>query len=206
MLSVGDLGTNCFLLINEDTKELLVVDPGGQGKRLAERITDHGFTAKGILLTHGHFDHTDGMEDLKASLPNPVKAYALDKEEKLLEDPSLNLSGGFGIGGRSYKADEFFRDGETVTLAGLTFKVIATPGHTPGSCCFYFEEDGVLISGDTLFEQSVGRTDFPGGSMQALVSSIKEKLFVLPDETLVLPGHMGTTTIGDEKQGNMFVR
>lgn len=206
MLSVGDLGTNCFLLINEDTKELLVVDPGGQGKRLAERITDHGFTTKGILLTHGHFDHTDGMGDLKASLPNPVKAYALDKEEKLLEDPSLNLSGGFGIGGRSYKADEFFRDGETVTLAGLTFKVIATPGHTPGSCCFYFEEDGVLISGDTLFEQSVGRTDFPGGSMKALVSSIKEKLFVLPDETLVLPGHMGTTTIGDEKQGNMFVR
>lgn len=205
-LLVGELGTNAYFLENEDTKELLVVDPGGNGRELAQRIKDKGFTTLGILLTHGHYDHTDGIEELNKNLTSTVKVYALDKEAELLENPSFNLSSSFGYGGKSYIANEFFRDGEEVEFGSFKFKVIATPGHTKGSCCFYFPDEGILISGDTLFERSVGRTDFPGGSMTELVNSIKEKLFVLPDETQVLPGHMGTTTIGDEKTGNMFIR
>lgn len=205
-LLVGELGTNAYFLENEDTRELLVVDPGGNGRELAQRINDKGFTALGILLTHGHYDHTDGIEELNKNLTSPVKVYALDKEAELLENPAFNLSGSFGFNGKSYIANEFFRDGEEVEIGSFKFKVIATPGHTKGSCCFYFPEDGILISGDTLFDRSVGRTDFPGGSMTELVNSIKEKLFTLPDDTEVLPGHMGITTIGDEKAGNMFVR
>lgn len=205
-LLVGELGTNAYFLENEDTKELLVIDPGGNGKELAERINDKGFTALGILLTHGHYDHTDGIEELNKHLTSPAKVYALHEEQELLENPALNLSGSFGFNSKSYMANEFFRDGEEVTLGSFKFTVIATPGHTRGSCCFYFEDEGILISGDTLFEGSVGRTDFPGGSMSELVNSIKNKLFVLPDNTQVLPGHMGTTTIGEEKAGNMFIR
>lgn len=205
-LLVGELGTNAYFLENEDTKELLVVDPGGNGRELAERIKDKGLNPLGILLTHGHYDHTDGIEELNKHLTSPVDVYALDKEEELLKNSAFNLSGSFSFNGKSYNANKFFRDGEEVELGSFKFKVIATPGHTKGSCCFYFPEEGILISGDTLFERSVGRTDFPGGSMSELVTSIKEKLFVLPDETQVLPGHMGTTTIGDEKTGNMFIR
>lgn len=204
-LQAGMLGTNCYFLKNEDTKELLVVDPGGDGKWLAEKIKEDGFVCKGILLTHGHYDHVEGVNDLVDEL-GAVKVYALDKEKETLDDPKINMSSDIVRNGKSYYADEYFCDGQEVNLAGIDFKVIATPGHTLGGCCFYFESDGILISGDTLFNGSVGRSDFPGGNMDELTKSIKEKLYTLPDETKVLPGHMSPTTIGKEKTSNMFVR
>lgn len=205
ILQAGQLGTNCYFLKNEESKEMLVVDPGGDGKWLADRIKEEGYTCKGILLTHGHFDHVDGVNDLVDGLGS-IKVYALDEEEETLKNPKINMSSDFVRSGKEYYADEFLSDGAVVSLAGLEFKVIATPGHTAGGCCFYFESDNVLISGDTLFNGSVGRSDFPGGNMDTLTKSIKEKLYVLPDETKVFPGHMSPTTIGKEKTSNMFVR
>ena len=145
------------------------------------------------------------METLKHKY-NDLKSYALDEELEVLSDPRLNMSSSVGLGDKKYFVDDTFTDGQEVDLAGLSFKVIATPGHTPGGCCYYFEKNRVLISGDTLFHDSVGRTDFPGGNMEELLSSIKNRLYILPDDTRVLPGHMGTTEIGHEKAYNMFVR
>ncbi len=202
---VGLLGTNCYFLINESTNEILIIDPGAEGERLARKIEAKGYIPVAILLTHGHSDHTDGIEALREKYSN-LKVYALDKEVEVLSDPRFNMSESIGLGEKRYPVDCTFTDGEVVTLADLEFKVIATPGHTPGSCCYYFEKNNILVSGDTLFHDSIGRTDFPGGSMEELISSIKNKLYVLPDKTRVLPGHMGTTEIGHEKAYNMFVR
>lgn len=206
MLAVGELGTNCYFLINEDNNNLIVVDPGGNGDRLAERINSNNLTLSAILLTHGHCDHTDGIEDLRAGISYPVEVYALKDEEETLLNPSINMSVNMGWGSKTYPADKYLNDGDTLTIGGMTFEVIATPGHTKGGCCYYFRDDNLLLSGDTLFAQSIGRTDFPGGSMEVLSDSIKNRLYTLPDDTDVLPGHMGATTIGREKVSNMFVR
>jgi len=152
-------------------------------------------------LTHGHFDHIWGCNELKKL--TGAKVYACDAEQMLCEDAGLNVSAEVG---RPYtvKADFYVPDNQMITLADMTFLVIATPGHTAGSCCFYFEEDQILISGDTLFEGSVGRTDLPTGSTSTLNRSIKEKLLVLPKSVKVYPGHGETTTIGDEMQYNPY--
>lgn len=206
-LVVGMIGTNCYLLVNEINNEAIVVDPGDNGEQIAGVINEKGLKAKAILLTHGHCDHTEGIEDLKSALaPEKVELYALDKEEPMLTDPKMNQSVYMGCGAKTYPADVYVTDGQKLTIAGLSFTVIATPGHTPGGCCYYFDEDRVLVSGDTLFRQSVGRTDFPGGSTEALLASIEEKLFTLPDDTVVLPGHNEQTTIAFEKQHNPFLQ
>ena len=160
------------------------------------------FQIKAILLTHGHFDHIWGVKELRER--SGAEVYAYEGEEKLCQDPALNVSAAVGRS-CSITPDHLFRDGEEFEFAGIRGRVIATPGHTGGSCCYYFEEDQILISGDTLFQESVGRTDFPTGSMSALVRSVKEKLFTLPDETRVYPGHGMMTTIGYEKENNAFV-
>ena len=204
---VGPVQTNCWFLINDDTREVLIVDPGDAPAALALRISSQQLLPRAILLTHGHFDHAGAAEELAEEYEIPI--YALQEERRVLEDPRLNLSGamGVGIGGQSisYHVDQWLSDGQTMRLAGLRFTVLHTPGHTPGGCCFYFADEGVLISGDTLFAGSVGRTDFPEGSMSDLVRAIHEKLLILPDETEVLPGHGESTTIGEEKQYNPFL-
>lgn len=197
--------TNCYFLLNEETKEALIVDPAEQGRRIYDECVGMGYQPVAILLTHGHFDHIMGIGSLvKAGEEQGKKipVYAEEHEKETLADSEMNLCMGFGIGVQTFEADETFTDGQEVTLAGMSFQVIHTPGHTPGSCCFYFKKENVLISGDTLFAQSFGRTDFPGGSARALANSIQEKLFVLPDETKVYPGHNESTTIGFEKKYN----
>lgn len=198
---LGVCQTNCYYVYREGSKEALVFDPADAGDQIYQTITRQGFHIAGILLTHGHFDHIWGSKQLREL--TGVKIYAYEGEKALCNDAELNVSAQMG---RPYtvEADQYLKDGEEITLSGLTCRLIATPGHTAGSCCYYFEADRVLISGDTLFQESVGRTDFPTGSMSALLRSIKERLFLLPDDVKVYPGHGGMTEIGIEKKYNPF--
>ncbi|MCI9527437.1 MAG: MBL fold metallo-hydrolase [Lachnospiraceae bacterium] len=199
---VGQVQTNCYFAINEKTQEMVVIDPGDFAQLLAEKIKQKGLKPKAVLLTHGHFDHAMAAQELAGIFG--VKIYAHEAEKETLEQSGLNASG--MIGRRdSYQADVFVKDGQVLQLAGMDLKVLHTPGHTEGGCCFYSEEEKVLFSGDTLFCQSVGRTDFPRGSMSQLIRSIRDKLLPLPDDVKVYPGHMGVTTIGMERRGNPFI-
>ena len=199
---LGSMATNCYLIVNEETKELVIIDPATCPDYVVSHIKSNGYIPKAIFLTHSHFDHVMGIDGWVKEFDIPV--YLHEEEKKLLSDPELNLSGLFGTS-YSYSDVQCLKDGQQLTIAGLTFKVIHTPGHTCGGCCYYCEEEGILISGDTLFYQSVGRSDFPTGSMGTLVRSIKEKLFCLPDDVIVYPGHDDATCIGDEKKYNPFV-
>ena len=201
--TVGEVMTNCYFIVNEDTKETLIIDPGAEGNRLIERIGSEGLFPVAILLTHGHFDHAGAVKQLKEAFKIPV--YAYEGEKQTLKDPMLNLTGMWSAHPVQYSADVYVKDEEVLELAGFKIRVLFTPGHTPGGCCYYFEEEKVLASGDTLFCGSIGRTDFPGGSMSKLVRGVKEKLFNLPGDTEVLPGHERRTTIGYEKQYNPFL-
>ena len=202
MMVLGPVQTNCFFLINEDTKEVLVIDPADHAQKIIEWMKSENLKPVAILLTHGHFDHIMGVEGIRKEYGIPV--YASRDEVDVLAKPQLNVSTMMGAY-LSMKADELFCDGDVLELAGMKLKVISTPGHTIGSVCFYIEEEKVLISGDTLFEASVGRTDFPTGSSRQLIESIKTRLFILPDDTSVFPGHGGTTSIGYEILHNPVV-
>lgn len=205
---VGPVQTNCYFAINEATKEMLVVDPGAEAAMLAERIREKGYLPEAILLTHGHFDHAGAAEELAKLLSalcgKAVPIYACAAEQRTLEDPARNVSGMAGKR-ESYHADIYVKDEQILTIAGFSIRVFHTPGHTEGGCCYYIPKEDVLFSGDTLFCQSVGRTDLPGGSMSRIVHSIQEKLMVLPEQTEVYPGHMDTTSIGQERMWNPYL-
>lgn len=198
---LGSLQTNCYLIENEELKELVIVDPATCPDYLISHVKSIGYTPKAILLTHGHFDHVMGIEGWVKEFSIPV--YLYEKEKEILENPEWNLSAMFGKS-YSYQKAEGLSEG-IIELAGYRFQVIHTPGHTSGGCCYYIEEEKVLISGDTLFCQSVGRSDFPTGSAATLVKSVREKLFCLPDTVMVYPGHQDLTCIGEEKVYNPFV-
>lgn len=200
---VGVVGTNCYLAINPQTEEAIIIDPGDDAGALIEYMDNNGGKPVAILLTHGHFDHCMAAEDLASHYKIPVYVHEDDRE--IMENPAWNCSG--MIGKRLiFSADEYFHgEKDHVSLAGFEIEVFHTPGHTPGGVCFYIADEGILFSGDTLFCESVGRTDFPKGSMSQLVHSIQEKLLPLPDDTKVLPGHSEYTTIGNERRHNPFL-
>ena len=208
---LGVCQTNCYFLYRDGAQDAIVVDPAEKGANIYGALQKNGFRVAGILLTHGHFDHIWGLDALRdagnaaaeADGMPPVQAYACGAERELLKNAHMNVSEQAGRPCSTY-ADVYVEDGEEISLAGMTCKAIATPGHTAGGCCYYFEEAGILISGDTLFQESIGRTDFPTGSMGTLVRSIREKLFVLPEDTRVYSGHGDSTTIGHEKKCNPF--
>lgn len=202
-LMLGVCQTNCYFVYQDGSTDVIFFDPADKGDYIYEKLQEKGLNVKGILLTHGHFDHIWGTDKLRELSGAPI--YAYEAEKALCEDAITNVSDQVG---RPYTVvpDYYVKDGEEITIAGMTCKVIATPGHTVGSCCYYFEEAGMLIAGDTLFQESVGRTDLPTGSMSAIIHSIKDKLFLLPDETKVYPGHGDVTSIGHEKRYNPFVQ
>lgn len=198
---IGRYATNCYFVYREDSQDVVVIDVPDEGKMVANTLAKYGFKVSAILLTHGHFDHIWGVSELRSA--TSAKVYAFEKEEDIMESPRLNMSQ--SMRPVRLKVNKYLKDGDELELAGIKFKMIATPGHTHGSCCYYIEEAGMLLSGDTLFFESVGRNDFPTGSMSDLKRSCKEKLFLLPDETKVYPGHGDDTTIGHEKKYNPFL-
>lgn len=208
---LGTVSTNTYFVYREGSDECIVIDPADYGRQLFANLKKNGLRTTAILLTHGHFDHIWGVEGLKAAANevaqnhgyDPVKVYALDEEKPLLNSARINVSENAGRA-CEIEADVYVKDGEEIEISGAKCKVIATPGHTAGGCCFYFEEGGFCVCGDTIFQESVGRTDLPTGSMGTLIRSIKEKLFVLPDETKLYPGHGDSTTVGHEKKYNPF--
>ena len=185
-----------------DIKECVLIDPADSQDEISRMIDESGCSLKGILLTHGHFDHIMAADAVRDKYG--VKVYASCDEKNTLEQPHINLGEAYGLK-LSVKADVWHKDGEILKLAGFDIEVLHTPGHTEGGSCYYIREIGVLFSGDTLFCGSVGRTDFPGGSMSEIVRSIKEKVMVLPDDTKVYPGHGEGTSVGYERVNNPFL-
>ena len=200
---LGPVGTNCYIVSNDDTMECFIVDVAACPPEFVSHIRNSGLTVKAVLLTHGHFDHIMGLDRFLEEFPVPV--YACTAEREVLESAQLNSSAGMLGQPYTFTGARFVKDGDLLDVAGMKIQVIQTPGHTIGGCCYYIADENVLFSGDTLFRASVGRTDLPTGSMSALVRSVTDRLLVLPDETRVYPGHMEETTIGYEKQYNPFL-
>lgn len=202
VMEVGSIGTNCYLVINEEKKSGVIIDPGGDGDMILDKIRQKGLNIEAIFLTHGHSDHIMAVDEIRTA--TGAKVYISQEDAEMLIKASSNLSLYMGASCEFKAADEFFEDGETLTVAGLKFKVIATPGHTMGGVCLICED--IVFCGDTVFSESIGRTDLPGGSYSQILQSIKNKILVLPDEMKLLPGHGPATTIGWERRRNPFLQ
>lgn len=202
-LEVGPLGTNCYLLTNED--KLIIIDPGYYTGPLEEAIRESGLPVEAVLLTHAHFDHIWGVDALVESCGGTV--YALDKEREAIEDPAMNMAQDFIRETVHLNTPvQYFSEGDVLEPAGLKFGTIWVPGHSYGGCCYYLEEEGILFAGDSLFYGSIGRTDGPRGDYEALIANLKEKVLTLPEDTRVCPGHGPETTVGVERQINPYLR
>ncbi|MBR1508795.1 MAG: MBL fold metallo-hydrolase [Eubacterium sp.] len=200
---LGSLGTNCYTVVNTDTREAVIVDPAANAAFLLQMIKNQNYKPVAFLLTHAHYDHIGAVNELKEAYPDAPVVIG-ENDDELLGNCAANLSMMFGDEPVFVKSDKTVSDGEELRLLGTKIKCIEVPGHTKGGICYYIEENGFLFDGDTLFAGSIGRSDFPTGNGELLLSSIEEKLFTLPDETRVYPGHNNTTTIGREKTTNMF--
>lgn len=196
---LGPVSTNCYLVYNDSTKEAVIVDPGDNANYILNKCKELGIMPRAVLLTHGHFDHIMAVPEVSRAFH--IEVYASETEDAMLSDSSKNMTGHMGKQ-VCFHPDVMLHDGDEFELLGFKWKVIETPGHTSGSICFYIPEEEVLLSGDTLFQESYGRTDLPTGSGSQIIRSLIDKLFVLPDDTMVYPGHGEPTTIGHEKQYN----
>jgi len=205
-LILGDYQTNCYILRPaEQSADCLIIDTGTEAEEILDFLKKHRLISVAAVMTHGHIDHIGGMVELRRNFPD-LKVYIHKSDAVMLSEPMRNLSAMTGIPYVAQPADFLIEEPFTIDRVGIRFDVIHTAGHTPGGICLYSKDDGVLFSGDTLFAESVGRTDFPGGSMSQLIKNIKTKLLVLPDETVVYPGHGPSTTIGQEKRNNPFLQ
>ena len=191
VFQLGQLGANCYIVTDEKAKSCAVVDPGGQGRQLAQWLRDKGLTPRLVLLTHGHFDHVGGVQELVGEFPG-LPVYLHPNDTKLTPDLSRGLFW-----------TDFYEDGDELAMDGLTFRVLHTPGHTPGSVCL--QVDDVLLTGDTLFAGSCGRTDFPGGSWQQLMDSFA-RLSKLPGNFGVLSGHGESSDLDTERASNPYMK
>ncbi len=200
-MAVGPMETNCYIIADEKTNEGAVIDPGADGSLILDKIETLGLELQYILLTHTHYDHIGAVAELKRV--TGAKIAVSEEDAAGLTDGRWNLSAFGGKPVEAAEADVLLNDGDELTLGGQTIRVLTTPGHTKGGVCFLCGDE--LFSGDTLFARSVGRSDFPGGSMDALVQSIKTKLMPLDDNVHVYPGHGPSTTIGQERAGNPYI-
>ncbi len=196
-----DMGENCFIAICEETKKAVIIDPGSRANDIKKIINDDSLSVEYILMTHCHYDHIGALKEVAEFTKAPV--VIAQGEEVIAESAVYNLSEYFA-GAKTVKYDKVAKDGEHFKAGQMDIELILTPGHTPGGCCYYFKNEGVLFSGDTLFFLSIGRTDFPLGSTEEIEKSIRQKLYLLPDDTKVFPGHGQATTIGFEKKNGEF--
>ena len=200
-MSLGELGTNCYIVYHE--KDALIVDPGGEPDRVIDFLRSKALKPQAILLTHAHFDHIGGVDVLRKHFN--IDVYLHENEAEWLGEPRLNRSTAFTRKEvRTDRPDHLLKPGK-MKLSDFEFNVIHTPGHSPGSVSYIFEDEGFMISGDVLFQQGIGRTDLPGGSMEQIVNSIRQKLYMLDKHYIVYPGHGSSTTIGAEKRNNPVV-
>jgi len=196
---VGEFETNCYIVGCEKIKKAIIIDPGDEYEKISKLLAKLNLTPEIIINTHGHIDHI-GVND-KFNLP----VYIHQLDEVFLKDPSKNLSVFFKIPYTfSSKNIKLVKDKDVIKLSSISLKVIHTPGHTPGSISLLMEKEKISFTGDTLFSSGIGRTDFPDGSEEKILKSIKEKLFILPDETIIYPGHGSSSTIGEEKKNFDF--
>lgn len=202
-LVVGPLGVNCFIAGCAETREVIVVDPGADPERIRALVDSLGVTVKYIVNTHGHFDHVGGNGKVREA--TGAKLLVSEADTPFLSRAAKSAAT-YGLSAENSPApDAFLTDGMVLTVGKEAFTAIPTPGHTPGGFCLYNEKEATLITGDTLFADSVGRTDLPGGSHEILMRSITERLLTLPDETVVHPGHGPLTTIGRERRHNPYL-
>jgi glyoxylase-like metal-dependent hydrolase (beta-lactamase superfamily II) len=204
ILAVGPLQCNCSVFGDEQSREGLVVDPGADISRILEIVRRHGLTVKAIVITHAHLDHIGGAQKLKAVTGAPVYMNLNDTElQKLLDIQAAWL----GVEEpEQVEIDVPAKDGDRLIVGVTEFRVMHTPGHTQGSISLWIPSEGKLVAGDTLFRDSIGRTDLPGGDGRQILRSIHDKLMPLPPETEVIPGHGPNTTIGREKEFNYFLQ
>jgi glyoxylase-like metal-dependent hydrolase (beta-lactamase superfamily II) len=204
ILPVGLLQCNCSIFGDEQTREAIVIDPGDEIERITAVLNKHGLTVKAIVVTHAHIDHIAGAKKLRALTGAPV--YLNERDQPLLD--ALDVQARW-LGMESAErtdVDANASDGTVLQLGTADFQVMHTPGHTQGSLSIWIPPENKLVAGDTLFRDSIGRTDLPGGNTRQILSSIKTRLLELPDETVVIPGHGPITTIGREREQNPFLR
>jgi glyoxylase-like metal-dependent hydrolase (beta-lactamase superfamily II) len=203
---LGEYQTNCFCVTADDSaKDCLVVDTGLSPEPLIDHLQNSELNPVAVVYTHGHLDHTFGVKALRENWPD-IKVAIHKDDADMLTNADKNLSAMMGMPLEFSAADIILNDGDEIDFAGVKLKVIHTPGHTPGGICLYSESEKLVFAGDTLFAASVGRTDFPGGDHELLITSIRTKLIVLPDETKVYTGHGPMTMIGQEKKFNPFIQ
>lgn len=193
----GFMGINCYIVQDEETKETMVIDPGGSIGKVEEMLNVINADVKYILLTHCHGDHMGAAEELRSKTGAKILIHRFDQEG--LRNPIINLSSHIGIGDICLQEDARLDDGDILHVGNLQFQVIYTPGHTIGSISLYCEQEKMLFSGDTLFRSSWGRTDLPTGSTDQIMESITNRLLVLPEDTIVYPGHGKSTIIKEEE-------
>ncbi len=204
-MPLGPLQTNCYLLGCEETMAAAIIDPSWNGRAIYATAEEKGYDITHILLTHAHFDHVGGLAELKTETNAPI--YIHPEAVAMLQQASMSASFfNVKLPGEMPAPDEMLAEGDVVTVGNLKLDVLFTPGHAPGHVSFYLADHNVLFDGDVLFQQSIGRTDLPGGDYALLMKSIHEAVMVLPDETHVLSGHGAATTVGQERQWNPFLR
>jgi hydroxyacylglutathione hydrolase len=197
-ITVGELLSNCYILISESNKESIIIDPGSEADKILGQIKKTGLKVRYIIATHGHIDHIGAIPDILRALPSPAPICVHFKDSSMLSDPKKNLSEFAGIQAEPVQPDIILNDGDVIETGSISLTVIHTPGHTPGGISLLGGD--FLFTGDTLFAGGIGRTDLPGGDFKTLQDAIRNKIFGFEDKTVIYPGHGPESTIGAEKK------